>query len=59
VIAVLSIFLVCGGGGVAAHTISDLETGHPGHSRPAELTVLGLSALVFLLGVLPLLATRS
>jgi hypothetical protein len=52
VIAVLSILLVCSGGGVAAHTISDMETGQPGHSRQVDLVVLAGSALVFLAGML-------
>jgi hypothetical protein len=52
VIAVLSIFLVCSGGGVAAHALSDMETGHQWHSRPTDVAVLVLSTLVFAVGML-------
>lgn len=51
-IAVLSIFLVCSGGGVAAHAISDIETGHQWHSLPTDVVVLVLSSLVFAAGML-------
>jgi hypothetical protein len=59
VIAVLSIVLVCSGGGVAAHTFSDMETGHPAHAGPPDLAMLAMSAVVFLLGVFPLVAMRG
>ena len=49
---VLSILLVCGGGGVAAHTISDMETGQQAHSRQIDVMLLAGSALVFLVGML-------
>jgi hypothetical protein len=52
VTAVLSIFLVCSGGGVAAHALSDMETGHQWHSLPTDVAVLVLSSLVFLAGML-------
>ena len=50
--AVLSILLVCAGGGVAAHAISDMETGHQWHSLPTDVAVLVMSGLVFLAGML-------
>jgi hypothetical protein len=52
VIAVLSILLVCSGGGVAAHAISDIEMGHQWHSLPMDVAVLVMSGLVFLAGML-------
>ena len=51
-IAVLSIFLVCSGGGVAAHALSDMETGHQWHSRPTDVAVLAVSSVVFVVGML-------
>jgi len=52
VTVVLSILLVCGGGGVAAHTISDMETGQHPHSRQLDVMLLAGSALVLLVGIL-------
>jgi hypothetical protein len=52
VIAVLSILLLVTGGGVAAHAISDMESGHLWHTMPIDLAVLAGASTVFLAGLL-------
>lgn len=48
---VLSILLVVGGGGVAAHAISDIETGNLWHSTATDLRVAMIAALAVLTGI--------
>jgi hypothetical protein len=52
VIPVVAVLMIVGGGGAAAHALSDMDAGHPWHSLRSDVGLLLAAVLTLVLGLL-------